>query len=91
MQRLDSIHNDDSSNNGSNLGHSGISPKPIRSESPMLKYVDVKQHYTNTKNKPANEKISAQKFDQIESTASKYEIPTLDRTLSDENLGIKPG
>ena len=37
MQRVGSLHNDDSSNNESNnLGHSGISPRPIRSESPNL-------------------------------------------------------
>ena len=68
MQRLESLHNDDSSNNGSNnLGHSGISPKPIRSESPNLQFVDVQQHYMNPKNKPGFDKISVEKLVHMDS------------------------
>ena len=88
MQRIETDPNEGVSADGANLVYSGISPAPIRTDSPVMQYIDVQSHFMNELNKAS--KDGPEVDIKISSHASKYEIPDLDRTLSNDIVATQP-
>ena len=53
-----------------------------------MQYVDVQSHFMNELNKGSKDAPAVDK--KITSHASKYEIPDLDRTLSNDAIASRP-